>query len=310
MNKTKVESFLEMMDDQLITERMQDFLYQDFQHFSFDPSPELIDYVVSNYEVLRHFFLQQTQPNSLQVLSKLVASKVIKALTSHNQYYRFTANHQQFLTMLYLTLFQQILLMPQLTTSQLIALVKEHYRKIRLFLSQSNPQVVLTDSHELSAAFCSEYSALFQCDVLQLDILKMQEPILDIGCGEQFHLVQYFRDLGYSIIGIDRLISAQASDTINHDWFEYDYHNQQWGTILSHMAFSNHFRYHHVRNHPIAMDYAHLYRRILQGLKVGGQFIYSPDLPFVEELLNEQEYAIDKYQVIANIYTTNITKLK
>ena len=70
-----------------------------------------------------------------------------------------------------------------------------------------------------------------------------------------------------------------------------------WGTIISNLGFSNHFRHHHLRNDGDYLDYARKYMEILQSLKPGGAFYYAPDLPFIESYLDPQKYRITKREI-------------
>jgi hypothetical protein len=75
---------------------------------------------------------------------------------------------------------------------------------------------------------------------------------------------------------------------------EYNYGDQQWGTIISNLGFSNHFRHHNLRNDGDFVTYAKTFMNILQSLRLGGSFFYAPDLPFVEKYLDKTQYTLFK----------------
>jgi hypothetical protein len=64
------------------------------------------------------------------------------------------------------------------------------------------------------------------------------------------------------------------------------------------MAFSNHFIYQHLNRLGQPEKYAAKYMQILNSLKPGGSFYYSPGLPFIECFLPEETYAFSKTEVI------------
>jgi hypothetical protein len=93
---------------------------------------------------------------------------------------------------------------------------------------------------------------------------------------------------------------VDASESlISGDWLNFPIEPEKWGTVISHMAFSNHFLFHHFYRNGQPEAYARQYRNILNGLKPGGSFFYSPGLPFIEALLPRNEFTIYRRQVIA-----------
>ena len=60
------------------------------------------------------------------------------------------------------------------------------------------------------------------------------------------------------------------------------------------MALSNHFLHHHFSPEGHPEQYAYLYMRILNALKPGGQFLYTPGLPFIEDMLPEDRYWVER----------------
>ena len=139
-----------------------------------------------------------------------------------------------------------------------------------------------------SAVICSEYSAALQLEILGLQPQTLQGPVLDVGCGEQALLVQALREAGVDAFGIDPL--AQAPGALAMDWHACDFGRQNWGTILSHQAFSLHFLHHHLLHEDKARVCAQTYMRMLQALRPGGVLAYAPGLPFIEAILPADRY--------------------
>jgi hypothetical protein len=83
------------------------------------------------------------------------------------------------------------------------------------------------------------------------------------------------------------------------DWLRFPLANSRWGTVISHMAFSNHFRHHHHRRGDGYRDYAFRYMEILDSLAVGGSFHYAPGLPFIEGFLARDRFDVTVRDVAA-----------
>lgn len=58
------------------------------------------------------------------------------------------------------------------------------------------------------------------------------------------------------------------------------------------MAFSTHFLHHHLRTDGHPERYARLYLDLLAALKPGGSLLYTPGLPFMENLLPAERYVV------------------
>lgn len=178
-------------------------------------------------------------------------------------------------------------------------LVKDHFKDLsgnisRFFDRETGWQI--QENIILKQVVCGEYSPQFQMNLLGLDDKTLVEPVLDIGCGKTGTLVKHLRTLGFKAIGVDRLVESDPS-LKSADWFDLDLIPETWGTIISHIAFSNHFLFHHRYKKGKPDTYARLYMRILQSLKSGGKFIYSPGLPFIEQYL-----PVDRFIVTSRKY--------
>ncbi len=147
-------------------------------------------------------------------------------------------------------------------------------------------------------AICSEYSPALQLDILKIRPDEMLDPILDLGCGEKGSLVHYLRDRGKLAFGVDRLVHA-GPHLARADWLDYPLRQRHWGTIISHMAFSNHFLHHHLRRNGHPERYARRYMEVLRSLRPGGSFIYAPGMPFMEDLLPEDDYYVSRFPLFA-----------
>lgn len=167
--------------------------------------------------------------------------------------------------------------------------------------------------------YLSEYSPNLQLEILNINLKEITEPILDFGCGEKAKLVYYLRNLGLDAYGIDSRVN-KSRYTFQSDWFKYHLKANYWGTVISHLAFTSNFKRIHYQKNYDYVKYAEKYMNILDALKVGGVFCYTPDLSFIEPLLPVDKYKIKKYSIdklydffknydYMNIQTTHIMKL-
>ncbi len=151
---------------------------------------------------------------------------------------------------------------------------------------------------------CAEYSPQLQIELLALEPNLLLQPILDLGCGENARLVEALqRQYHLQGIGLDRYLNKTAAENklgLNGDWLTMPLGHNAWGTIISHMGFSNHFIHHHITagQDDQAARYAARYMEILHALKPGGAFIYAPGLPFVENLLSPEQYRITRRKIL------------
>ena len=97
------------------------------------------------------------------------------------------------------------------------------------------------------------------------------------------------------------------------NWLEYDYGARQWGTIYSHMAFSNHFNRSISLSDSLSDGYLNKLREIAGSLKVGGCFVFSPSIPNIELILPKNFYSIEYQTNVSNnplLDTTRVVKIE
>lgn len=144
---------------------------------------------------------------------------------------------------------------------------------------------------------CEEYPPRLQMAVLGLDPARLREPILDVGCGHNGALVSALRDLGLKAFGLDRLVDAERPGLQEADWLTFPYGVNRWGAVISHLGFSHHFAFHHRYRYGSPTIYAQVYMTILGSIRAGGAFYYAPSLPFIEDLLPPDVYAVQRRPV-------------
>jgi hypothetical protein len=244
-----------------------------------------------------------------KVLTGYATDKALEEFYRVNQYYTFNAAAINDLRRIYADMFSAIRNRQGSTES----ISKNHYKNIRQWLAASNPfaeKLYSTTEPAIEPVTCAEYTAELQVHVLNLDIHTIMEPVLDIGCGRQGNLVKYLSGKGINVTGIDRFPFSESHMT-NADWLEYDYGLEKWGTIVSNLGFSNHFKHHQLRADGNYISYGRKYMDILKSLKPGGSFHYAPDLPFIECYLDKEQYSVDKFDTVKSGFKTMmITRLK
>ncbi|MCB0806361.1 MAG: class I SAM-dependent methyltransferase [Bacteroidales bacterium] len=226
--------------------------------------------------------------NSKQFLIDYATDKAIEEFCRVNQYYSFDSKAKNDLRKIYADLLESF----QTKTDSIENISKNHYEKLKKWIKESNPfaeKIYKNDLRKVNPVACSEYSPDLQIHVLKIDIEHVMQPVLDVGCGNQGHLVRYLKNRGIDVFGLDRC-KFTTPNLITADWLEYDYGKEKWGTIISHLGFSNHFNHHHLREDGNYIAYAKTYMNILNSLKVGGHFHYAPDLPFIEKYLDNNQF--------------------
>ena len=174
------------------------------------------------------------------------------------------------------------------------SIVKEH--RIRLIEIINKPSVI--DNSEVIIP-CSEYSYNLQVSILRINETNIREPIIDIGCGKHANLIKELEKRYNNVYGIDQYINDK-SNVICENWFDFNFKSNTWGTIIAHMSFTNHYRRSISFSSPELNNYSNKYVEILESLKDGSYFIYTPSIPEVEDELDEDKFEIRKYTNILN----------
>jgi len=274
-----------VIDEQISLNAGKNLFYKDENLFSF--SNNLLFIVDS---------INENNDYSLNILIDYAVKKNLQEFCRINQYYDFNTDAKNELKSIYTNLITKIKNKSYTCNN---ALFQDHRISLRNWLSKTNPfseKIYSDDDRILSPVTCSEYDPRIQLEILNIDLSKMTEPVLDIGCGTKAGLVIHLREKGISAFGIDRFVS-DLPYTDMENWLEYDYGTKKWGTIISNLGFSNHFLHHHLRKDGNYISYAKKYMQILNSLRIGGSFHYAPTLPFIEQHINNSAYQIVRHQI-------------
>jgi len=233
------------------------------------------------------------------------ASTAIEFIFEHYQFLQLNEQDEFSLKKIYVDLFNRLKIV--LYENQSIQnfekiweeLLKGHFNDLKDFIQKSfakNNGGRTKENINVSSTICYEYSPDLQLKILNIDLAELVEPVLDIGCGKSGKLVKYLNEKGLKTIGVDRII-GNSEMFVKSEWLKYPLKNEFWGTIISHMSFSNHFIFHHLYKYGAPEKYAQKYMDILASLKIGGSFYYSPGLPFIETYLPPSKYLLKKFKV-------------
>lgn len=164
----------------------------------------------------------------------------------------------------------------------------------RLTLRESVIALGLAPHGNAAGPLCREYSPELQIAMLHLDAWGITSPLLDLGCGEQAWLVRALRRRHVQALGLDAFAPADAFYLMRGNWLATALGHARWGTIVSHMAFSHHFLHHHLTGSEDSVAYARRYMDVLAALQPGGCFIYTPGLPFIEDVLPRERFQVKR----------------
>jgi len=284
---------------------LNDYIFSNYLFHSYDPA--LIEFVFKNRREISALFSSDSQ---LQEFIDFCIRSTKQYTYRRNQYINYPHEYETLLHAEYRDFFIQIkTLLETVDSPESIAgafgpILSQHHERLSLILASycvTYQETPLTKSGLLQSVPCEEYSAPLQLQILNIDLPNLREPILDIGCGSDGHIVRYLRQQGLSAFGMDRLAPSE-SGFIQKDWFDIEV-SQSWGTIIAHQSISTHFIYNHLHNSKIAKNYARLFLALLTSLEITGELYYAPGLPFFEAELEEiEQYVISKTPIAIDAF--------
>ena len=237
----------------------------------------------------------------------LAAELMIDRLYSTNQYIQVDEPAREALKSIYRRTWAICLETGDVET----ALRQHHFPLLADWVGRLYPggmKAALASQKTIGPVVCQTYSAEFQIQLLRLDLQKLRQPLLDIGCGKDALLVRYLRSLDIEAYGLDRSLRRSSPFLEECHWLEKDYEAGKWGTVVSNMAFTNHFAYVHRHDMCQAPRYQEKYREILESLQDGGSFVYGPGAPELEKGAERQGFLVEGWPVGNGHGITRITK--
>lgn len=309
-----LSDFQNAIEEQLLHNRNKSLFYKPAHGRPvLHPSPQTAELLKRKAREISVFAESAKADGSYRQLLLYVSDKTVRLFREVNQYLDFRLDDYRKLETIYEELLEQVRLIghqKDISERDLERLLSSHYNKLQSFLIDSNGTEIFKKYREHPDLFeiaCAEYTPEFQMKLLQLRPKSMKQPVLDVGCGRQAGFVRFLRNQGIEAYGMDR-DNAEPSDFIwRMNWHEAAFPPNTWGTIVSHMAFSNHFSHHHMKPDGDFEGYARKYMEILHSLKLGGSFVYAPGLPFIEKLLRSSNNA---FAAETGEYYTKVSRLR
>lgn len=208
----------------------------------------------------------------------------------NNQYLTFSKRDYSSIQEIYIELIKRIRneSIQEVNHSVIKKIVKEHRASLIKLLSSKQKSIDIIIP-------CAEYSKGFQQKILRIEGKALLQPIMDIGCGQKASLVKEFRGIGLKAYGIDQYISKEPY-IICENWLNYCFDSTEWGTIIAHMSFSNHFRKCITYKDREFAQYKEKYFEIIRSLKKNGSFIYCPSIPEIENEIDKEKYDVIHYK--------------
>ena len=243
----------------------------------------------------------------LDEISTYAANALIERIYSTNQYIQIDSTSRALLSSIY----RESWLKLKESNDIELTLRDHHYPRLRSFLGGLYPQSIsdsLRSTVALGQVTSSEYSADFQMRLLRIEPLSIKEPILDIGCGKESHLVRYLRSLTLEAFGIDRSTPQGTDYLLNADWFTYDLSTFKWGTIISNLSFANHAVYASRYDRGQSTKYIDRYTEILSSLAPGGSFTYAPAVDYLESAIDSSKFTAECWSASKPLRVARVTK--
>jgi hypothetical protein len=248
-------------------------------------------------ELIKKMAAGEWTENEVAGIVSYAAKAALSSFYQVNQYFQFDAHAEKRLEEIYLQLWREARENKEIDFG---LLAETHFLRLQQWLIANQPDALLlfpADHPTVeNKVVCAEYSPALQLTTMHIDLNSAKQPILDIGCGKEHRLVNFLLKKNVAVFGIDR-DTEPAKHIQRISWLDFAYTQNKWGTIISHLGFSNHFRYQHLKQNSVYTTYAMKYVEILQSLKIGGVFYYAPDLFFIEMFLNPQQYRITKHAI-------------
>jgi hypothetical protein len=209
----------------------------------FENAKQIMDIEPGFLAALEELLISDEKPETLRAeLVSFTAHELVKRLRSVNPYLRINSKQIEKLEKIYGRTWQKIV-----QTGDIKTTLKEfHYPTLSAWLASLYPEKfhqALQRSATVSPVTYGEYSAELQVMVLGIDVTRIKQPVMDIGCGSQANLVRHLRSRSIEAYGIDRCLEVHESYLEQVDWFEYQFEPGKWGTVVSNMSFTNHLNY-------------------------------------------------------------------
>lgn len=162
----------------------------------------------------------------------------------------------------------------------------------------------------MSEQFQKNYSPEFQMELFGINPEKVMEPVLDVSCGQDPQFVHFLRMEGLKAYGADFDAPEAPFPYIKRaSWTNSNFGHNKWGTILSNIDVANTINTAIKEESPALKGLSLAYFNLLGCLKKGGQFIYAPSIPVLEDELSPEMFKVEHTTLADGLERTTITKL-
>lgn len=302
--------FQQAIDQQILHNRNKSMFYEQNGRLALRCSPLTAQLLTQKAAEITQFVQTSKREGTYTQLLQYAVNKSMRLFVEVNQFFDFTREDYGKLQQIYRDLLERVCELgnsEKVSETDIAHLFQLHYKHLQAFLFETNGTEICKKYKEHPHLFeitCAEYSPEFQLNLLNVRLETIKQPVLDLGCGSQASLVRFLRKRGIEAFGVDRN-GETAEYVFKVGWLECPFKPNTWGTVISHMAFSNHFIHHHLRPDGRVEWYASKYMEILHSLREGGSFFYAPSLPFMEELLVSHS---NSFVVVKRAYSTQILR--
>lgn len=251
---------------------------------------------------------QPFDPDEANRRAGYAARECLRTIYQLNQYLHVSTLKRDELKQIYLDSWQRITAGDDIEK----VLISFHYPKLQVWLASVYPPQFLpafTITPNIHPVLNKQYSPVFQLELLGVDLNSLKQPILDIGCGSEGRLVNFLIKQGLQAFGVDRMIDCDCDHLVEMDWFEFELKRGYWGSIISNIAFSNHYQYIMRYETQYLHLYSHLYESILISLGTDGVFYYAPPAPGLEDTLPREKFLIHSHYIDGTPYATHVQKI-
>jgi hypothetical protein len=290
-----MQSIDALIEQQLDINKSKNLLYKNVtQIMSVEPS-----FLAALEELLNSNGGDKSEEIHSEFIS-FAAKELVKRLYSINPYLRVSKVQVGNLEQIYHRTWQRMIKTGNIKTT----LNEFNYPELSKWLAALYPekfQQSLKFTSGIGHVTYEEYSAELQIELLGIDIARIKQPVIDIGCGSQANLVKYFRSLDVEAYGIDRQLVEHESYLTQVDWFDFYFEPGRWGTVISNMGFTNHLNYAYLQDISQLEHYLLKMREIIESLSVYGCFYYAPGLPYIEDKLSAKSYTVERRQKISDV---------
>lgn len=246
--------------------------------------------------------------DSLSVLSSIATDALVNGIYSLNQYLQVSDEAKSSLNCLY-----QMTLKNLFRTKDIEATLRYfHFPHLVNWIASIYPESLrnaLRPYPEIGKVLCQEYSPELQLRLFDINLRFIKQPVLDIGCGKAAPLVSYLRAHNIEAFGIDRTLSQRSTYLVKGDWLNINLGSRKWGTVISNMAFTNHFIY--TQHYDKGQQSKHFgrYKAILDSLQEDGSFIYAPSAPELELKISGKKYQTAKWAIDYGHSVTRVSRI-